>query len=131
MSISHFRNYTIHFTIKDQSLEEIKEKLKKYLDELPFQERALAFHHCFMPRKLVEEKGFSTDLVDVLDELCVPDQVRWYNTTDSITESRRLMLNNIAQIPRGQALFVGEIKEGVKEEYDLAKRLNIDCVLIS
>jgi len=130
MSISHYKNYTIHFTIKDQSLEKIKEKLKKYLDKLPFQEKALAFHHCFMPRTLVEEKGFSTDLVDVLDELCIPDQIRWYNTTDSIAESRRLMLNNIAQIPRAQALFIGEIKEGVKEEYDLAKQLGIDCVLI-
>lgn len=130
MELTHFKNYTIHFTIKDQSLEEIKRKLQNYLNELPFQDMALAYHHCFMPRKLVEEKGFSTDLVDMLDELLIPNQVKWYSTGKDIEESRLFMLSNLKLIPKSQAIFVGKIEGGVKIEYDLAKQLGIDCVLI-
>ena len=29
------------------------------------------------------------------------------------------------------AIFIGEIKDGVLEEYDIARRLGLDCILIT
>jgi len=124
-------DYTIHFTIKEQSLDVIKEKLNNFLkenkDNLVFDENTV-LHHCFLPREVVKEKGFSTDLVDFLDTIC-PNQVRWFGVAPTLEKSRLLMLNNLNGMD-GSAIFVGEIKEGVKEELDLAMDCGVDIIQI-
>jgi hypothetical protein len=39
------------------------------------------------------------------------------------------MLENLKKL-NGVALFIGEIKEGVEEEHNLALQLGVECILI-
>lgn len=127
---------SIHFTIKDQPLDVIEDKINKWFRDgkhvVDFSERTeprSILHHCFLPREIVIEKGFSEDLVDMLDMIS-EFQVRWFNThAYGLVWSRQLMLENLAKLG-GTAIFVGEIKEGVKEEYDIAEKLGLDIIHI-
>lgn len=130
-------DFTLHFTIKGQKVPDISSKLEDWLVEnkeiIDLSERAegdpnVVLHHCFLPEKIVIEKGFSTDVIDLLNELA-EDQVCWYGVDGDLGMSRLLMLQNIKRL-NGISIFVGEIKEGVKDEYDLAKEMGIECVLI-
>ena len=91
-------------------------------------EQRTVFHHCFLPREIVTQKGFNTAIVDFLDTIS-EDQVRWYCANENLGMSRLLMLQNLKRL-NGVALFVGEIKDGVKEEYELATQLGIECIVI-
>ena len=130
---------SIHFTIKGQTIAEINEKLDKYITEnqgtLPFDfsesttPRSI-LHHCFLPEKLVIEKGFSTEIYDDILHSISEHKVCWYGTSDyGLVWDRRYMLENLAKL-NGLAVFIGEIKEGVQEELEIAKELGIDVLLI-
>jgi len=128
---------SIHFTIKGQTMEEIDKKIDIWLENqslIDFSEKAegepsSVLHHCFLPRETVVAKGFGTEVVDVLDEISGENQIRWFGASDTLGMSRLLMLQNIKRL-NGIALFVGEVKEGVKEEYELATQIGVECILI-
>lgn len=128
---------SIHFTLKDQSIIDIEEKTDKWLEGqtfIDFSEQEIPqplpiLHHCFLPREVVVQKGFATDVVDMLDQIAGENQVRWFGVSENLPMSRLLMLTNLKRV-NGMALFVGEIKEGVKEEWDLAQSMGIDCICI-
>jgi len=132
-------DFSVHFTIKDQSLDDINKKLDDWLvnnksimdlSERDINEPRIVLHHCFLPREIVVEKGFDTKLIDSLDELS-EDQVRWFNCGEGgLGMSRLLMLQNLKRLS-GVALFIGELKEGVKEEYELAVQIGVECILIN
>jgi hypothetical protein len=128
---------SIHFTIKGQTMTEIDSKIDNWLEankdildcsEKEEGEPTTVLHHCFLPREIVEAKGFSTDVVDSLDEIA-SNQVRWYSVHEDLGMSRLLMLQNLKRL-NGVALFVGEVKEGVKDEYLLASQLGVKCIII-
>lgn len=130
---------SIHFTTKEQSIDVINKKFDDYIinnqDSLPFDfsestEPRSVLHHCFLPEKIVEEKGFSTEIYDDILHQTSEHKVCWFGVSDyGLHWDRRLMLENLKKL-NGVALFIGEIKEGVKEEYDMALELGIDIVLI-
>lgn len=130
---------SIHFTTKGQTVQEINKKFNDYINNnqktLPFDfsertEPRSILHHCFLPEKVVKEKGFSTEIYDEILHPTSEQKVCWFGTSDyGLVWDRRLMLENLAKL-KGVAVFIGEIKEGVKEEYELCQELNIDCVLI-
>lgn len=133
-----YKDFTLHFTIKDQSLEDLKKKFYEFdartleADEVlvtESDEEELVLHHCFLPPAIVSEKGLPTEVLDFLDTVC-NEQVRWYQATDSLDFSRVMMLRNLKRLG-GVAIFLGEIKEGVVQEYELAKHIGIPCILIS
>ena len=131
---------SIHFTIKGQNVEDLNSKLDKWFTEnqenllFDFSERTeprSVLHHCFLPKKIVEEKGFSTEVYDVILDSLSEQKVCWFGTSDyGLVWDRQLMLENIAKLD-GVCVFLNEIKEGVKEEYDIAKELGIDIIEIS
>ncbi len=131
---------SIHFSIKEQTIEELNNKFDNYIkknqDNLPFDfseqtSPRSVLHHCFLPEKIVEQKGFSTQIYDDILHPTSENKVCWFGTSDYGLEwDRRLMLENIAKL-NGISIFIGEIKEGVKEEYDLAIELGIECILIN
>lgn len=130
---------SIHFTTKGQTVEEINAKFNDYINNnqgsLPFDfsertEPRSVLHHCFLPEKVVKEKGFSNDIYEDILHPTSEQKVCWFGTSDyGLVWDRRLMLENLKKL-NGVALFIGEIKEGVKEEYDLCQELGIDCVVI-
>lgn len=133
---------SIHFTLKGQTASQIDEKLNnwlesdKYTGQFDFSENGETeprnvLHHCFLPKKVVEQKGFSTEVWDMLETIS-EDIVCWngvWNDGDALCWDRKLMLENIKKV-NGISIFIGEIIEGVKEEYDIAQELGIDCILI-
>lgn len=96
----------ISFTLKGQELSSIR----NVLEGIAARHEGEELIHGFMPRELVIEKGFSTELVDMLDEL-FPVQHIFFG--------RREEMVKYANSVKAFAIFVGEIKEGVAEEYDL------------
>lgn len=48
---------------KEANLERVKEQLIDLAKD-----KSLEFYSCFLPRTVVEEKGFSTDILDTIDE---------------------------------------------------------------
>lgn len=131
---------SIHFTIKNQSIESINDKLDNYFSRTKTEDFAFNFsepteprsilHHCFLPEKKVIEKGLSTEIYDSILHSISEDKVCWFGTSDYGLEwDRRLMLENLKKI-NGIAVFVGEIIEGVKDEFDLANGLELDILLI-
>lgn len=115
-------DFSIHFTIKEQSIEQIEAALKQWNKQTGFLVSMYdagnpVLHHCFLPREIIKQKGFSESVVDFLDSIEV-STVRWFSTTPNIKTSRELMIQNLDRV-KGVALFIGEIKEGVKDEWDL------------
>lgn len=133
------KDVSIHFTIKGQTIQEVDKKFNNWImcnsKNLPFDfsestEPRTVLHHCFLPKKEVEEKGLSTEIYDIVLDPTAEQQVCWYNASEfGLVWSRRLMLENIAKL-KGIALFIGEIKEGVLEEYNIAKELGINIIHI-
>lgn len=130
---------SIHFTTKGQTVEELNNKFDKWIDEnksnLPFDfsepsEPRSVLHHCFLPEKVVEEKGFSTEIYDTILNPTSEHKICWYGVSDyGLVWDRQLMLENLKKC-NGIAVFIGEIKDGVKVEFDLVQELGIDYVLI-
>lgn len=119
---------SIHFTLKGQTIEEIQGKLNDWFANKKHNPH-MVLHHCFLPREIVVEKGFDTSVVDFLDGLA-DNQVRWYNTSPKgLGVSRFLMLQNLLRC-NGTAIFIGDIKEGVLEEFDHVETMQIKRVLI-
>lgn len=131
---------SIHFTIKDQTVEELNNKLVKYIDEnneylnFDFSERTeprSVLHHCFLPEKMVIEKGFSTDIYEDILHPTSEYKICWFGVSGCGLElDRKLMLENLAKL-NGLSIFVGEIKDGVLEEFKLVKELGIEYIHIS
>lgn len=132
---------SIHFTLKGQTCEEIEQKFRAWEQSKDYEgqfdedetddEIRTVLHHCFLPEKVVKEKGFSREVWDLLDMLS-EDIVCWNGVSGEdmgLVWDRIYMLENIKKL-NGVSIFIGEIKEGVLEEYETAKRLGVDCILI-
>ena len=99
----------IAFTLKGQSFEEIK----KHLIAIKERQSPTVVIHGFMPKREVVERGFSTEVVDTLQEL-FPVQLNMYNGGPM-----RLEMVSVAKKLCSEVFVIGEIIEGVKEEVDM------------
>ena len=133
---------SIHFTLKSQTVEQVDEKFSKWLDSDNYQgqfdfsendeeEPRNVLHHCFLPKEKVIVRKIGTEVWDFLDTIS-EHIICWngvWNDGDSLYWDRRLMLENI-QKSNGISIFIGDIIDGVKEEYDIAQELGIECIVI-
>ncbi len=102
----------------EANLEKVKEQLTNLKEQYPF----FTFHHCFLSRKQVEEKGFSTNIVDMLDEVLGDNHVSYLDKYETFDEAKahikeeRLKLSTITS-----ELFVLDsgLADGVKKEIAL------------
>ena len=133
---------SIHFTLKGQTTKELSDKLDKYCSgenlknpKFDFSERLNGagrnvLHHCFLPKLVLEKKGFSNEVYDDILDPFSENKVCWYSTSDyGLVWDRRLMLENLKKL-NGVAIFLGEIKEGVEEDFSIANELGIECIII-
>lgn len=126
---------SIHFTTKGQSVNEIYDKLMKFINKNQSLKNKSSFkynpnetyiHHCFLPLETVIEKNFSTEIYDNIlnnKQIC-RGYACWYKNQDDLDENRLDMLTNLKRLG-GVAIFIGEIKDGVKVEFDMVKELGI------
>ena len=133
---------SIHFTLKGQTVEQVDEKFSKWLDsdnykgqfdfsENDEEEPRNVLHHCFLPKEKVIARKIGTEVWDFLDTIS-EHIICWngvWNDGDSLYWDRRLMLENI-QKNNGISIFIGDIIDDVKEEYDIAQELGIECIVI-
>lgn len=133
---------SIHFTLKNQTISQIDEKFSNWLDsdkyhgQFDFSENdenepRNVLHHCFLPKQKVIVRKIGTEVWDFLDTIS-EHVICWngvWNDGDSLHWDRRLMLENILKV-NGISIFIGDIIDCVKEEYDIAQELGIDCIII-
>jgi hypothetical protein len=103
-----FETVAVSFTLKGQDFSKIKDKLKEIAEK--HKDSKVELVHGHMPRHKVLEAGFGTELVDALDELFHMQAVFFGYRED--------MVNYVSRA-NGTVYFIGEIVDGVKEEYDL------------
>lgn len=100
----------ISFTLKDQPFDSIRETLER----ISLNHGAISGNCClvhgFMPRSVVIEKGFGTEVVDALDAL-FPFQLNCY-----VGAPKRITMAQIIKEQKGTVYLVGDIKDGVAEE---------------
>jgi len=125
-------DFSIHFTLKGQQLKEIEEKFFKWAsqNELLHESKTnLKVHSCTMPRKIVEQKGWDLSIVEFMESLTDGNDINWYYASNTIEMSRQFMLENLKKF-YSVAIFIGELKDGVLEEYNIAKSLYLHTILI-
>lgn len=129
------KDFSIHFTIKGQELSEIEKAFDKYQTDTNChfldlsEDKSIRVHSCFLPRKTVEEKGFDTGVCDFLETLTDGNNINWFNADDTLGMSRIHMLKTIERLG-GICVFIGEIKEGVAEEFKLATEIGCQIITI-
>lgn len=106
----------ISFTIKGQKIQDIRPVLEKLSERYAAKSGNTALIHGFMPRAAVVEKGFSTELVDTLDEL-FPVQVGCYHNGKPNRDAMVALVKNA----EADVYAIGSIVEGVAEEIELYK----------
>ena len=134
--------FSIHFTTKTQTVQQIRGKLLKWqldnpdlLHLHPVWVKPI-MHHCFMHRVLVEHLGYDTELVDFLDSIEAVNVTHYPMKGDmvvaqpeSLFAARVKMIEHIIDF-KGSCIFIGDIVEGVQTEYDLAIKLNANIIHI-
>lgn len=106
------------FTLKGQNFSEIK----KVLADLRPKIGPAVLVHGFMPRELVVKQGFSTDLVDTLEEM-FPFQLNLFADGAPLRKDMAELLKQAG----AQVYVIGEVKDGVAEEVGLyqANRIQV------
>lgn len=112
----------ISFTIKGQKMSDIKPVLEQLSERYAAKSGKTALIHGFMPRHAVVEKGFSTELVDTLDEL-FPEQVSCYQFSTG-KPNREAMMAIVAD-SGAEVYAIGDIIEGVAEEVKLYREAGV------
>jgi hypothetical protein len=110
----------IAFTLKGQDQQEIF----KMLDHVKELEPDVVLIHGFLPRRIVMEKQFATDVVDKLDSL-FPNQINLFNG-----QPLRLCMTEVATATRAKVYVLGDIREGVKDEVDLYRMRDLEIINI-
>ncbi|MDR0874210.1 MAG: hypothetical protein LBN27_12220 [Prevotellaceae bacterium] len=113
------KSIILSFSLKGQEFSEIKERILEIKKNL--HEDAMLIHG-FMPRKEIEEKGFSMEVNDFFDEH-FPLKLNMYNGG-----VLRKEMAKIGSELKADVFVIGEIKAGVKEEVDLYRSFNLPII---
>ena len=104
------RHILLSFTLKNQKQEEILDALAKVYTK----HRGAILLHGFMPKKELMAKGIDTTIVDALHTY-FPKQINFYCDGKPL---RYLMAEAAMQLG-ATIIVIGNIVDGVKEEFDL------------
>ena len=117
------RAIVLAFTLKGQEFPLIAEGIKKVAEEVG--ENVILIHG-FMPREEVSKRGFSTEVLDLL-ETTFPVRLNMYNQKPLRNE-----MASVAKSLQATVFVIGEIKEGVAEELELYRNhaLEINEIVI-
>lgn len=124
------KNISLHFTPKGQDLKELIKKAEDVITILSTCENELILHHAFLTRKQCEDKGFSCEIPNMFDRFKGLGVSIIENTCTiyAPTEARKEVYANMPYSP--VAFFIGEIKEGLLEEYSMMTKAGVECIHI-
>ena len=111
----------ISFTLKDQDFYKIEKCLKKLKKEIPNDTIVI---HGFMPREEVVQRGFKTNLVDLIEKT-FPIRLNLY-----YKKPLRAQMSELAYLLNAKIYVIGEIKEGVLEEVVLYENKGLEIIKI-
>lgn len=119
--------FCIGFTLKSNSLESIKDMVDNAISKELIDPNAECVHG-FLPRFIVESKGFDTSLVDFLDSR-FPSQRHFFDPSKQANKWRSEMAsflkeNNVI------VYFFGNVTDGALDEQNLYEKAGIKCVLL-
>lgn len=118
------KDVSLHFTIKDQSIDAVKQAIEASGIDLA----KVKVHVGFLTPAQVEAKGFGTELNDYLGTLGA-ELVYYSEEGKELAEMRTELLTAIKTV-KGQAIFVGALVEGVADELTEAKELKVSILEI-
>ena len=154
------KNLSIHFSIKDQTIEEVRELYKKFVEEnlelslslggytekeanaasiVPLSERSSkdtplnayhVAHHCFLPKELLDKKNIPLTVPFFFEGIEGTPSVCWYGNTDLGIERDREAMIRNIKLSNGVCVFLGKIEGGVQIEYDLAKKWGCNIITV-
>lgn len=113
------KTIAISFTLKDQDENEILELVKLVAKQAYRENENVILIHGFLPTHIVLEKGFSTKVVDLLHTL-FPIQLNLWNEKPLRAEMAQTANNLFADV-----YFIGQIKEGVLDEFQLYRNYSL------
>jgi hypothetical protein len=112
----------ISFSLKEQNFEEIKQIVLGIVEHYKEKEEDVLLVHGFMPRRETRIYGLSNK-VNCLLERHFPVRLNMY--TDRVL---RQQMAEIVKKLDGTVYMVGEIKGGVKIEFDLYSKLGVNII---
>lgn len=107
---------------KDANLENVKQQL------LSINNGDYEFHCCFLPRKAVEEKGWDTAIVDLLEETLgdkLHYQLEKYDTFSDMMSNIETERIEIANLVNRMFVLDSGSAEGVRKEIELFSNAKI------
>lgn len=104
----------VSFTLKGQDFAKIAPILEKISKDIAGTGKTAILVNGFMPKHVVLEKGFDTVVVNTLEEL-FPIQINCYHKGRPDREE----MSDILKETGGNAYLIGDLKEGVKEEWEI------------
>lgn len=110
---------SIHWTPKGQDVDEFEKNVAFIAGVCSAQDVHLI--HGFMTREMVEEKGFPQTINDALD--------RWFPGHESVWKDG-VLNRNLLSCGQDVAFVIGELKEGVLEEYKMLKQHQIQVLFL-
>ena len=139
-------DFSLHFQTKTQTPKEVfgqfdnwyaKEGKNLLGDKTEGDEFNSTLHHCFLSMEKFErdvKPNVLREKVDIIQETLEyleseGEQVNWSQVDPNLGMCRLFMLKNIKKL-NGISIFIGDIIDGVKEEYDLAVQIGIECILL-
>lgn len=127
---------SIHFTPKGQDVQELIKKTKDAINVLKATGEPLQIYHAFLTEKHCKTMGLPLDIVKMFNGF-VDDTTTVHEFNEDkydAFKARMKVYNSLKESKNNEcrfALFVGEVKEGVLEEYaELHSHLNIRLVHI-
>lgn len=118
---------SLHFTLKDQELTVIQDTLN---NEPAFNtiKAKSNLNHCFLSLQEVITRELPIDVIEYLNSVA-DTTTEWFVDMDSLPEQREAMLNHIKD-SNGIAIFVGDVVDGVLEEWNICMEKNISVLHI-
>jgi hypothetical protein len=114
------KSIVLAFTLKGQDFHKISDALQIVKEQIGTDTIVI---HGFMPKAEVEKRGFSTEVVDLL-ETTFPVRLNMYNNGKPL----RTEMAEVATKLQAKVYIVGEIKEGVAEEVNYYKEHSLEIV---
>lgn len=132
------RSISFHFTLKDQTIEEVREAYNAFVTANPelslslggyseeeVNQRLDAYHvahHCFLPKALLEKKKLPLDVPFFFESIEGTPSLCYYGTTGRGIEADREAMVRGIKLSNGACVFLGKIDGGVQKEIALAEK---------
>jgi hypothetical protein len=134
-------NVSVHFTTKDQTVDEIKKAWNRFEGSKDYPEamqvsfhntqEGSVVHHCFLPIDELIKRNIPTDAVEFVEMEFAENSKCWWEEDRPVEACRKEMIDFVAR-EKGLCFFIGNIRaSGVKQEWDYANSIGVKVHHIS